>query len=240
MKSNSNKMVHVQINVDTCHTRAHNTITIPVYMTYIIWLQLINCAWICFSRCNIGYFNCHDELVVSGATWPGPAHCDRQLKALHDNGIDTWLWSGVNYQDLNLDPRIGAEGWEIPALHDYAVQFLFKTLLCMASGPQALLEFILAKSLRIFLRQQDMLNWLSLPQSIGILYDERSENWSKKNWLNILALSSALLRKQLLWYIDSGNLWEFELNLWCDQNFLELLMPDHHNCINCPSFFDMT
>ena len=125
MKSNSNKMVHVQINVDTCHTRAHNTITIPVYMTYIIWLQLINCAWICFSRCNIGYFNCHDELVVSGATWPGPAHCDRQLKALHDNGIDTWLWSGVNYQDLNLDPRIGAEGWEIPALHDYAVQFLF-------------------------------------------------------------------------------------------------------------------
>ena len=126
MKSNSNKMVHVQINVDTCHTRAHNTITIPVYMTYIIWLQLINCAWICFSRCNIGYFNCHDELVVSGATWPGPAHCDRQLKALHDNGIDTWLWSGVNYQDLNLDPRIGAEGWEIPALHDYAVQFLLR------------------------------------------------------------------------------------------------------------------
>ena len=33
--------------------------------------------------------------------------------------------SGVNCQDLNFDPRIiGAEGWEIPALHDYAVQFL--------------------------------------------------------------------------------------------------------------------
>ena len=31
-----------------------------------------------------------------------------------------------------------------------AAQF-FKTLPCMASGPQALLEFILAKSLRIFL-----------------------------------------------------------------------------------------
>ena len=83
----------------------------------------------------------------------------------------------------------------------------------ISSGPHALLVFIASSNALIREGLKSMSNSLSVLKHMSVLYMEGSENWSKKNLLNMSAFVLVLQLTMLPLVNTSGILFDFDVRL---------------------------